>query len=66
MEIQRDHIISFMLAIGLTQDQASQIHERAHSHNTYAEEVLRALYPANVFLPNANGYSKLINNHLCV
>lgn len=66
MEIQNDQITSFMLAIGLTQDQASQIHERARSHNTYAEDVLSALYPANVFLPDATEYSRLINNHLCV
>lgn len=66
MNVPKDQITSFVLAMGLTQDQASQIHERAQRSNNYAEELLGALYPDNVFLPGTAAYSTLINNHLCV
>lgn len=65
MDIPKEQITSFMLTMGLTQDQASQIHERAQRDN-YTEELLNALYPDNVFLPGSTAYSAFVNNYLCV
>lgn len=66
MRIQRYQITSFMLAMGLVQDQASQILERAQCDNNHTEELLNALYPANVLLPGTSEYSNLIKSYLYV
>ncbi|KAF6809788.1 mitomycin radical oxidase [Colletotrichum sojae] len=63
MRIEKDQVISFMLTMGLMQDQASQIHGRAQRGNNHTEELLNALYPANVLLPGTSEYSDLINNY---
>ncbi|KAH6677859.1 hypothetical protein F5X68DRAFT_193426 [Plectosphaerella plurivora] len=51
MMIGKDQMSSFMLALGLLQSQVSQIQQRAQGN--YTEELLSALYPANVLLPDS-------------
>ncbi|KAK6215394.1 mitomycin radical oxidase [Colletotrichum tabaci] len=62
MKIPQAQITSFMAALGLMQDQASQICQRARGSNNYTEELLSALYPVNIHLPGTTGYSDLIDN----
>lgn len=49
--MDKEKITSFMLTLGLMQDQVSDIHQRVQASQNYTEELLGALYPANVFLP---------------
>lgn len=66
MELEKEKITSFMLTLGLTQDQISQIHQNTENSQNYTEELLCALYPANVFLPESADYSSWINKYLYV
>ncbi|TQN67582.1 FAD-linked oxidoreductase asqF [Colletotrichum shisoi] len=51
-----------MAALGLMQDQASQIDQRARGSNNYTEELLGALYPVDVHLPGTTEHSDPIDN----
>lgn len=64
MKFDKEQITSFMLTLGLVQDQVSQIHQRAQASNNYTEELLSALYPANVFLPDTADYPTWIDKYL--
>lgn len=64
--MDKEKITSFMLTLGLMQDQVSDIHQRVQASQNYTEELLGALYPANVFLPETAGYSSWINKYLLV
>lgn len=55
-----------MFGLGLLQDQVSQIHNRAQSSWNYTEELLSALFPANVLLPSSPDYSTSIAQYLYV
>ncbi|KAI8275746.1 hypothetical protein K4K60_008369 [Colletotrichum sp. SAR11_57] len=63
MKFDKEQITSFMLTLGLVQDQVSQIHQRAQASNNYTEELLGALYPANVFLPDTADYPTWIDKY---
>ncbi|KAI8229620.1 Bifunctional solanapyrone synthase [Colletotrichum sp. SAR 10_86] len=58
-----EEITNFMLARGLMQDQISEIHQRAQASQNYTEELLGALYPANLFLPETADYSSWTNKY---
>ncbi|KXH59618.1 mitomycin radical oxidase [Colletotrichum salicis] len=64
MKVNKEQITSFMLALGLTQDKASQVHQRSEVSCNYTEEVLSSLYPQNIFLPESSEYSTWINKYL--
>lgn len=53
-----------MLNLGLLEGQVSQIHSRAQSSWNYTEELLSALFPANVLLPSNPDYSASIAHYL--
>ncbi|WYZ33788.1 hypothetical protein EsH8_I_000064 [Colletotrichum jinshuiense] len=57
MRVSKEQMTSFMLTLGLLQPQVSQIHQRAQGGLNYTEELLNALYPANVLLPETSAYS---------
>ncbi|KAI8278121.1 Bifunctional solanapyrone synthase [Colletotrichum sp. SAR 10_98] len=61
--MDKEKITNFMLTLGLMQDQISEIHQRAQASQNYTEELLGALYPANVFLPETVAYSSWINKY---
>ncbi|KAF3812050.1 putative FAD-linked oxidoreductase [Colletotrichum gloeosporioides] len=63
MELNKEKITSFLLTLGLTQEQISQIHQNVEASQNYTEELLCALYPANVFLPESADYSSWINKY---
>ncbi|KAJ3939994.1 uncharacterized protein N0V96_009989 [Colletotrichum fioriniae] len=63
MMAKKEQITSFILALGLTQDRASQIHQRSEIGCNYTEEILSSLYPQNVFLPETPEYSTWINKY---
>ncbi|KAK7446497.1 hypothetical protein CaCOL14_010906 [Colletotrichum acutatum] len=63
MMVNKEQITSFILALGLTQDKASQIHQRSEIGCNYTEEILSSLYPQNVFLPESSEYSTWINKY---
>ncbi|KAL2878302.1 hypothetical protein SGCOL_006271 [Colletotrichum sp. CLE4] len=52
-----------MLALGLTQDKVSQVHQRSEVGCNYTEEVLSSLFSDNVFLPESPEYSTWINKY---
>ncbi|KAJ0364150.1 hypothetical protein COL154_005141 [Colletotrichum chrysophilum] len=63
MRVDKEQITSFMLTLGLMQDQITQIYQRAQVSNNYTEELLSALYPANVFLPATTDYPTWIDKY---
>lgn len=64
MKFNREQITSFMLALGLTQDKASRIHQRSEVGDNYTKEVFHSLYPQSTFLPESPDYSIWINKYL--
>ncbi|RAQ98718.1 mitomycin radical oxidase [Stemphylium lycopersici] len=63
MRLAKKDITNFMVGLGMVQDQVSQIHNRAQLSWNYTEELLGALFPANVLLPSSHEYSASISQY---
>ncbi|KAI9155464.1 mitomycin radical oxidase [Paramyrothecium foliicola] len=57
MIVTRRQLVSFMLNLGLVEQQAQQVYERGLGSFNFTEELLSLLYPSNVLLPETPQYS---------